>query len=406
MGADQHPSADLSGAGLTGRVDRALERWASAGKRSPRRFTLVVILVALGIGFFSRFPGYAGTNERPPGNLVTFAGTPYGRALAWWLDHPFQPVPVAKFFSDAAHAEGDRAGRISHLEKLTVRGVFPLLNQLLRGGIGTILLASSVAAAWAWLLFYRLVRDATHDPAYGALAVWAFAACWAGQSGFEDFIFGDAVAVALLLACARSGPVATALLLLVAGFTDERALTAAPLVGLLRSCLTEAKDVGTPRAGARWHRTWLPVIVGVGLYAIGRLWLAVGWGVAGSLGGVGSLEVLLYHFFVSFPTKVFRVWEFLWLFPLALLALKAADPRREEVMRAAWFFLAAGCAVGPALLVWDIERSLTYFAPGILLALVAVPLTPVVRRRLLAAVALASFAWIEFVATAFRYLAF
>src|SRR5688572_25328996 len=185
--------------GLGARVDRLVQCLADWHARSPRGFACIVVLIALAIALGSRFPGYAGTNEQPPGNILTAARSVYGRAITWWLEHPFQPVPIAEFYPNASQAEGVTAGEISHLAKLGVRGTLPLLNQLLHGGLGTILLMSHVAAVWAFLLFYRIGREATGDAAYAALATWAFAATWAGQWGFQDFICGDVVAVALLL---------------------------------------------------------------------------------------------------------------------------------------------------------------------------------------------------------------
>src|SRR6478735_934719 len=121
---------------------------------------------------------------------------------------------------------------------------------------------------------------------------------------------------------------------------------------------------------------------------------------------VGGREILLFALFATFPTKIFRVWEFLWLVPITLVAILIGSGDRAQRLRAAWFVFATALATGPALLVWDVERSLTYFAPGILLAVVAVPLPETTRRRLLLAVALASVMWVEFLATPLRFLAY
>jgi hypothetical protein len=410
MGVDDHLSTvppDEASRGLWAWVDRRIQHLADRQTTSPRGFALLVVGVAIFLALVSRFPGYADTNGQPPGNILTVARSVYGHAITWWLEHPFQPVPIAEFHPQAIRADGLTAGETSHLAKLGVRGTLPLLNQVLRGGLGTLLLASHVAAVWAFLLFYRIGREATGDAASAALATWAFAAAWAGQWGFQDFICGDMVAVALLLACCRSGAVTTVILLVVAGFTDERAIAAAPLVLLTRVWLAEiaAANAAPQRQRGGWFAA-MPVLVSVGIYAAGRVVLAAGGHGAGDWGMVGEREILLFHLFSSFPTKIFRVWEFLWLLPVALVAMLAAcdDPSRRA--RAGWFVLATACAVAPALLVWDVERSLTYYAPGILLAMAALPLAAATRRRLLLAIALASVGWVEFLATPLRYLIF
>jgi hypothetical protein len=234
------------------------------------------------------------------------------------------------------------------------------------------------------------------------LLVWAWAASWAGSWGFNDLVCGDAVAICLILTTlAVSRPWLIILLFIAASFTDERVIFAAPLLILFRRWLvvppfsvTLGRGVGTRWAG-------LPVLIGVGGYGAARLFLSVTLNVQTGTSMLATPEIALYHVFVSYPARIFDVFEFLWIFPLGLLlslGLTPGAPRRAGVT----FLIACCIAATPALLVWDITRSLCYLLPGVLAGVCFFPGDTDWRRKWLLLAGLASLTWIEIYGSVFR----
>jgi hypothetical protein len=133
-----------------------------------------------------------------------------------------------------------------------------------------------------------------------------------------------------------------------------------------------------------------------------RLSISAVCGVNSGTSMLGGTEIFLYHCFVSFPGKIFGVFEFLWIFPLGLLValLGAPATRRHGLFLA----VAMGGVIGPALMVWDIERSLCYLLPAILLAVCFFPGSPVTSRRLLWAVTGAGVIWFQVSGSILRYV--
>jgi hypothetical protein len=118
---------------------------------------------------------------------------------------------------------------------------------------------------------------------------------------------------------------------------------------------------------------------------------------------VGRSEIVLYHLFVSFPGRVFEVFEFLWFFPALFLLTGVVSPGRSRWM-AACLLATLATAAAPGLLVWDASRSVLYLLPGVAAAALFVPVSLERRRELLLAAALASLVWIEFYGSIFRRL--
>ncbi|MBL9215664.1 MAG: hypothetical protein JNG83_09335 [Opitutaceae bacterium] len=369
----------------------------------PRTWFVFVVLVAVMLSLFSRFPVYADRHAKFPGSFLKFPGTPYGQAITWWLDHPFQQVPVETFFPNAAAAQGILAGSISHCDKLSVRPFLPLLNQLAGGGYWTLVGASHLSAILLFALIYFLCRRITGDTTFATLITWGFATTWAGAWGFNDRVCGDVVAIALLLsAVAARPPWLAALLVYLAGFTDERAIAAAPLAALLRHWI--AGLPGDTKAGpAKLTATVLPLLAAMGAYLASRVVLHFWGNVQGGTTMMVPTEVLLYHFYVSYPKNLFTVFEFLWLFPLVFVGhlIFARDPR---ITGGVPYLIALALAAGPAFVVWDIDRSLCYLLPGLLTAICFFPAERDLRRGCALAAALASLAWMEPNTSILRFL--
>ena len=235
---------------------------------SRRGWSLVVLGVSLVIAFCCSIPYYPAVNE--------FIQSPYGQAKTWWLEHPLQSVPVEQFLPLNERHIGYNEGIASHLDKMTFRVFLPLLNQVFPFGIWTLVVACHIGGVLILWLTYFVAKQATGDAVCGGLASWALAATYAGQWGFHDYYLGDAVPVALLMcAMAARVPVLAFVFVLTAGFTDERAVVASPLVGLfwvLRSTQQDGVSPGTwVQFFFKFLRAAWPVWLALAAYAAFRV---------------------------------------------------------------------------------------------------------------------------------------
>jgi hypothetical protein len=377
--------------------------------RNPGSWAAVVVLVAVAISLFSRFPVYTDPSAKFPGNFVAFPSTSYGRAITWWLDHPFRPVPAAEFFTTEEKLNSLVVGSISHADKLAYRGFLPLLNQLIGAGFWTLVGANHLAVVMTFWLIYLLCRRTTGDAALATMATWTYAATWAGSWGFNDRVCGDAVAIAWLLGAIAVRPGwLVALQLLMAGLCDERAIIAAPLVALFRwweqnpplGAADRNDPVSTsPRAVAR------AVLGGVLAYLACRGAVSWAFNLHPSSSMMADSGILLYHFFVSYPAAIFGVFEFLWIFPVLLIGSCALAPAAGPRWAGA-FALALLLAAAPGFLVWDIERSLCYLLPGILAAIIFSPKNEDGKFTALAVIFVTNLLWLAPNASVLRFFVF
>lgn len=124
-------------------VGRMLDK---AQSRTKGCWPWIVVCVAVALAFVLRMPPYH--------EMAAFPSTPYGKALTWWLDHPFSSIPVDDFFPLSTRHVNNNAGCASHCDKIAVRVTLPLLNQLFHGGIWTLVAASNLEAV---LIFYLVI---------------------------------------------------------------------------------------------------------------------------------------------------------------------------------------------------------------------------------------------------------
>jgi hypothetical protein len=346
-------------------IGRAVLRYSAA---KPHAWSLFVVLVAIVIALFSRFPAYSDADAPYPGSLVSFVRTPYGHAIAWWLDHPFREVPTREFFPPASLDNLWIAGSVSHCDKLTFRAFLPLLNQVTAGGLWTLVVANHVAAILIFLLVYRVCLRLAVDTVISTAVTWAFAASWAGSCGFNDFVNGDAVAMALLLgAMVTRTSWVVAVCLFAAGFTDERALCVAPLIALCRywEWRRPFEATGAVMDFQRLRTVAAPLLFGVSAYLVCRLAVSAEYHLTTGTSTMGRLRIPVFHFYINFPGTLFKVFEFLWVYPvLLLLALVAFRKTHLSDLVAYTFGLLLAAA--PAFLVWDFDRSIYYLTPGVL----------------------------------------
>jgi hypothetical protein len=372
----------------------------------PIAWSVFVVLLGVGIALLSRFPHYTGANAKFPGSLATFAATPYGQAITWWLEHPFQRVPTETLFPESVRSQALNVGAMSHCDKLAFRALLPLVNQVFGGGVRTLVVANHLAVLLTFFLIYRLCRRISSDPGLASFAVWAYAASWAGSWGFNDWVFGDAVAVALLLGAmaARQAGLAGALVLL-AGFVDERAILAAPLVAVFRAWADQPPFAAAPVDLRRSWAVGAPVVAGIAGYVAIRFLAAWQFNLATGTTMMANADILLYHFYVSYPIKLFGVFELLWAAPLLVLLHAAlSGPAGRSALPVFGFALLLAAA--PAFLVWDVDRSLCYLLPGIVTAISFLPGEATLRRRLILAASAGSLLWLEPNVSAFRFFVF
>lgn len=358
---------------------------------------LLVLIIAILISVFCWVPYYPAVSD--------FIKTPYGEAKKWWLEHPFKAVPVEHFFPLSERHIGYNEGIASHLDKMTYRGFLPLLNQIAPFGIWTLVAACHIGVLAILWFSYQVVARQIGDPVCGALACWAVAACYAGQYGFHDFYFGDAAAVGMLVAAMIfRNSAAIFLLILCAGFTDERAIASAPLVLLFHVLRQEdfrGEQLAFPILLLRFMKIGAPVIFGVFAYAAIRLGITFSTGERSGSSMLASIDILRAHFYNDYPQLFFKVHEFLWILP-ALFLLEYGSKNPAKKFFAVLFGLALVLAAIPAMVVWDFDRSLFYLLPGILLSICFLPLSVGQLRLILLAVLVGNLLWLYPSSSGFR----
>jgi hypothetical protein len=381
MTEHNHASVILS---LANRFSDFLDR----GSRS-KSWPFVVFFIAIGISLFSWMPNYRGVSG--------FIKTPYGAAKTWWLDHPFKVVPVEQFFPVSERHIGYNAGIASHLDKMTYRAFLPLLNQVAPFGIWTLVAACHLGVLTILWFSYRIVASQVGDNVSGALACWAVSTSFAGQWGFHDYSFGDAAAVGMLLGAMFSRQaVWTCLLILMASFTDERACTAAPLV-LLFHYLRDYDRETSGDSNASFVRDVIrkgwPIMVGILAYLSIRLTATFLTDARSGSSMLASVDVLRGHLYSDYPNLVFKVFEFLWILPFFFLVeFRQKTPSANFIQ--ILFGLGLALAAFPAMVVWDIDRSLFYLLPGVILAICFMPVSLKNLRLLLLAIFFANVIWL------------
>jgi hypothetical protein len=259
------------------------------------------------------------------------------------------------------------AGSASHCDKLTFRAFLPLLNQVTAGGYWTLVVANHLAAILIFLLIYRGCLRLTVDTVISTAVTWAFAASWAGSCGFNDFVNGDAVAMALLLGAmvTRTSWVVT-VFLFAAGFTDERALCVAPLIALCRywEWRRPFEATGASMDFQRMRTATAPVLFGVTAYLVCRLAVAAAYHLTTGTSMI-VIRIPVYNFYMHFPRTLFEIFEFLWVYP-TLLLLALIVFRKTHVSDLVAYTFCMLVAAAPAFMVWDFDRSIYYLTPGVL----------------------------------------
>lgn len=349
----QDPSVSTTrlqlGGWLAERADRicsTLER-RTASLRNP-------ILLGLGLSVLAIVQACPDYERFGP-----YRDTPWAaEALAWKFEHPLDAIPVQKF---ADRAGPDDGGIVEHLHKKSFRVTVPLLAKLTRVGLRGALVAQQVTSFLFLSLIFIMLKRITQDEIAALLGSVAIACSFTAQWGFNDFVYFDGIAYFLMLLVLFSrNAVLIPLLVVAAGFTDERAIVAAPL---LYVCLAGTEQRGKGLSLLIPNAAQIVLIGGVCCFLVLRFLMARRMGIAYDISGVG-LMTLKYNV-LTLPLALGLVSKG----SAVLLAAAAVILVAKKELR---FLTMAALTVLPclmaAMLVYDLSRSLAYAYPAVLLS--------------------------------------
>lgn len=332
------------------------EAWAiawTARTVSGRHWKTRAVLLILAFSLLRAFPNY--NVLRKPGVAESWNAT---------------AVKAADLTADMAR----RYDPSSHEAKLSFRLTVPAIVRILHLGVAGQLLLFALCSALLLASVLALSEHITGSRVAAAYIALGIACAWPGMLGIHHLLGGfyDSVALLLLL-CALAAPAMplAAAALFLAAWTDERSLAAAALLvtfAVLRRDRLRA----------------LAFVAACGAYILSRGIFAEAFGIGTATAAIGLQQLL-----ANFPLLPLGVWSGLsglWLMVAAALTILAVQ-RRYGMLSA--FAAGLGLVTAPALLVYDLTRSLSYALPAVLLALEVVthaerPQT-VVRLSLIAA---------------------
>ena len=171
-----------------------------------------VVLVIVMLALLRSVPAYEALN-------TSFVKATW-QAAQVKFDHPL--TDMAKAFPPA-----------SHEAKLTYRITVPLVVYVFRLGPRQVLAMNAALGVLLLYLVLGLAHRITGDRVVAVMVCVAVACCWPGQTAFHEYRGGyyDVLALCLLLlAMSARTPMAVASWTFLAGWTDERALIALPLL--------------------------------------------------------------------------------------------------------------------------------------------------------------------------------
>jgi hypothetical protein len=336
---------------------------AFAERVVARRFWRIKItLLSVSLSLFFAFPAY--DEVMRPGS----------RGSTWpaILDQCHDPLQPRDYESS------------SHESKLAFRLTVPILAHMLGLELPGLLGLQFFCLLAMFYAVALLAERATGDPASAVLTCLAFALIFPGNVLCSD-VYGrfDVVAYCLLaLAMSAARPILVAPLIVLAAFTDERALAASGLVFLWFVVLQAG-----PASGRIFNRNALAVVVAAVVYLGARLSLVQYAGLRTSSGGTNLLMNQVNMIFFGMWTGL----KGMWLVVVQSLLILLVDRR--------WFFLGAYGAsilvvVAIALSVFDVTRSMGYLLPAVFISLCIVARSEgplILRYSLLAALVVSLF---------------
>ena len=256
----------------------------------------------------------------------------------------------------------------SHQAKLAFRLTVPIVVHVTRTGIPGAITLQILSALGLLYLTASLAFEITDDRVLAALITLATAMSYVGFSGFwETRGMFDTLAIGLLVAAMRTrSPGHVALLVLLAGFTDERGLVASVFVYLWFVVRSLPADDASPRL-AWFPREGWGVAGAIAAYLAIRLLLGTLYGLRTPIGNQADVGPAVFAAQIRvFPVGVWTALESLWLPVLAALALLLTSRLRHfgVVLAGALVtvLVVANCAI-------DVTRGATYVFPVVFVAL-------------------------------------
>jgi hypothetical protein len=276
-----------------------------------------------------------------------------GNANAMWREYWRQ---VVKLKVDNPWFDYTRAFPVeSNQAKRNFRMTVPILAHASGFGVAAV---PAVRFAFQVLLLVCLLLAAERacgDRVAALAAALAVAGTYVGTSVWmDDWGWFDNCAQGLmLLALVVRRPFWTCAAVVVAAFTDERALVAVPLIVLFHFW-----------TGSRRPAVWAPVVA-IPFYLLTRLLVGIAFRIATASAGIATADMILPNLRVS----MLGAWSSLeggWL--LVCVACLAAI-RAGNKLWAAFLAVAAVVPVAASVIVIDFSRSASYAFPATLAAL-------------------------------------
>ena len=274
-------------------------------------------------------------------------------ALKAQIAHPLTPVDLEKLKREAGKAP--TVGELTHSDKMAFRLSVPLIGKLLHTGGASFLVLNFVAGFLFFPMLAGLANRHLRDRVSSTYVTFAFALSYAGSRFFNDNMFGDGFAWACLLAAVYfRHPLLIFSCVLIAGFTDERAIFASAAVFLywLGVATYDRQDGSQTRARAA-------------LAAVAAAWLAY-IALRLSLSYAFGLKTGSSELFGDIPWKnaaqmmsygLLAVFQGLWLW-MVVGAIALYVNGRVAILLGSVATLGAVLAI--ALNVWDFQRSVGY----------------------------------------------
>lgn len=267
------------------------------------------------------------------------------------MAHPLTPIDFEKF--EAMEAAPRDLGAVSHIDKITFRISIPIIGKLLHTGAASFLVLNYIAGFLFFPMLAGMANRLFQDRVSAAYVTFAFALSWAGSHFFNDDQFGDGFAWACLLAaiCFRK-PLLIFSAVLIAGFTDERAIAASAAAFLywLGVAISDGQDDSRPQGRAAVTAigtAWLA-------YLVLRLSLSYAFGLRTGTAALFQLAIPWNHAAHSIPYGLLTVLHGLWLWmAVGLIALYVSG--RVTILLG--FVATLACILAIALSVWDFQRS-------------------------------------------------
>ena len=326
------------------RAAAAVIAWLERFLASPR-WILKATALATGISLLHAFPAY---------DLVDPDHANW-QALVLQADDPFEPHDYPPE---------------SHAAKLALRLTTPMVGYVLGLGVTGFIVYNAIAGIVLLALVTYVAHSITGDRVVATLTSVAVGLALVGSLGFTATNGNiDAPALALLVAAlALRNPIAITPVVVLACFTDERALLGSALVLLFHVVRT---------------RSWVTlqtaaVAAGVVGYLVLRFVVTEATGLETPRGGIG-VGVILDQY-VGGPLAAWSAFAALWALVLAGLVMLWLRQRRLEVLVFAGL---VGATLFAAMIVGDTARSMTYAVPAVLIALAALAGQRLAALRLL-----------------------